>query len=137
MSTLRSGLPSMNLQAHYQTFFTGVVVIGAVLLDIYRTNRAARVTIATPADRYRAEMLQKIEHARAAKANALAKGERETVATIDVQIAQLKNELRHTYARMRREEKLAAARQETAERKNEHEIERLAGDTPDSARSHE
>ena len=137
MSTLRSGLPSMNLQAHYQTFFTGVVVIGAVLLDIYRTNRAARVTIATPADRYRTEMLQKIEHARAAKAHALAKGERETAATVDARIAQLKRELRHTYARMRREEQLAATRRQTAERKNEHAIERLAGDTPDSAGSHE
>ena len=45
MSTLRVGLPSMNLQAHYQTFFTGVVVIGAVLLDIYRNRKASKVKI--------------------------------------------------------------------------------------------
>ena len=30
MSVLRTGLPSMDLQAHYQTFFTGVVVIDCV-----------------------------------------------------------------------------------------------------------
>ncbi len=45
MSVLRTGLPSMDLQAHYQTFFTGVVVIGAVLLDIYRNEKASEVKI--------------------------------------------------------------------------------------------
>lgn len=43
MSVLRAGLPSMDLQSHYQTFFTGIVVICAVLLDIYRSERATRV----------------------------------------------------------------------------------------------
>jgi len=43
MSVLRSGLVSMNLPPPYQTFFTGLVVIGAVLLDIYRTKKANEV----------------------------------------------------------------------------------------------
>jgi ribose transport system permease protein len=43
MSILRSGLMSMGLPAPYQTFFTGLVVIGAVLLDIYRTKKANEV----------------------------------------------------------------------------------------------
>jgi len=43
MSVLKTGLMSMGLQGHYQTFFTGLVVILAVLLDIYRNKRAARV----------------------------------------------------------------------------------------------
>jgi ribose transport system permease protein len=43
MSVLRSGLISMNLPAPYQTFLTGIVVIGAVLIDIYRAKRANRV----------------------------------------------------------------------------------------------
>lgn len=43
MSVLRAGLPSMDLQSHYQTFFTGIVVIGAVLLDIYRNKKAKEV----------------------------------------------------------------------------------------------
>jgi len=43
MSVLRSGLVSMSLPAPYQTFFTGIVVIGAVLLDIYRTKKANEV----------------------------------------------------------------------------------------------
>lgn len=43
MSTLKTGLSSCGLQAQWQTFFTGLVVIGAVLLDIYRTKVANRV----------------------------------------------------------------------------------------------
>ncbi len=42
MSVLKQGLMSMGLQAHWQTFFTGVVVIGAVLLDQYRVKRSNR-----------------------------------------------------------------------------------------------
>ena len=43
MSTLAVGLVSIGLRAPYQVFFTGVVVIGAVFLDIQRTRRANRV----------------------------------------------------------------------------------------------
>ena len=60
MSVLATGLPALNLEAHYQTLFTGVIVIGAVLLDMYRNKKAAEVRIETPADAYRASMLAKI-----------------------------------------------------------------------------
>lgn len=43
MSALKAGLAAFGLQAPWQTFFTGVVVIGAVLLDIQRTKAANRV----------------------------------------------------------------------------------------------
>ncbi len=43
MSVLRQGLMSMGLQGHWQTFLTGAVVIGAVLLDQYRLKKAAQV----------------------------------------------------------------------------------------------
>ena len=43
MSTLKTGLSACGLQAPWQTFFTGLVVIGAVLLDIYRTKSANKV----------------------------------------------------------------------------------------------
>lgn len=43
MSVLKNGLMAMQLQAHWQTFFTGVVVIGAVLLDLYRNKSANKV----------------------------------------------------------------------------------------------
>ena len=43
MSVLRTGLMSMGLPAPYQNFFTGVVVIAAVWLDIQRTTRENRV----------------------------------------------------------------------------------------------
>ena len=45
MSVLRAGLPSMDLQSQYQTFFTGVVVLGAVMLDMYRTKKATEVKL--------------------------------------------------------------------------------------------
>lgn len=43
MSVLKQGLMSMNLQGQWQTFFTGVVVIGAVLLDNYRNKKANQI----------------------------------------------------------------------------------------------
>ena len=43
MSVLKQGLMLMNLQGQWQTFFTGVVVIGAVLLDNYRNKKANEI----------------------------------------------------------------------------------------------
>ena len=43
MAVLKQGLMSMGLQGHYQTFFTGIVVIAAVMLDNYRTKKAEQV----------------------------------------------------------------------------------------------
>jgi len=42
MSVLKSGLMAMGLQGQYQVFFTGLVVILAVLLDIYRNKKASK-----------------------------------------------------------------------------------------------
>lgn len=43
MSVLKQGLMSMGLQSHWQTFFTGLVVIAAVLLDQYRIKKGNEV----------------------------------------------------------------------------------------------
>ncbi|MEK6263759.1 MAG: ABC transporter permease [Clostridium sp.] len=43
MSVLSNGLMSMNLQGQWQTFFTGIVVICAVLLDLYRNKKSNEV----------------------------------------------------------------------------------------------
>lgn len=43
MSVLKQGLMSMGLQSHWQTFFTGIVVIAAVLLDQYRIRKGNQV----------------------------------------------------------------------------------------------
>ena len=43
MSVLKTGLSACGLQAPWQTFLTGLVVIGAVVLDNYRTAAAAKV----------------------------------------------------------------------------------------------
>lgn len=47
MAVLKSGLSSVGLQAHWQTFITGFVVIGAVLLDIMRNRAAIRIRVAS------------------------------------------------------------------------------------------
>ena len=105
MSVLRAGLPSMDLQAHYQTFFTGVVVIGAVLLDIYRNKKASEVKILTPADAYK---LQVQENIAKLKARASAGGSDAEAARAE--IAKLKSELKTNYAKMKAEEKTEKAR---------------------------
>jgi len=43
ITVLKDGLMAINLQSQWQIFFTGLVVILAVLLDMYRTKKAARV----------------------------------------------------------------------------------------------
>lgn len=42
MSVLKTGLMSMGFQGHYQTFFTGLVVILAVLFDVYRNRKSQK-----------------------------------------------------------------------------------------------
>jgi ribose transport system permease protein len=107
MSVLRSGLPSMNLQAQYQTFFTGVVVIGAVLLDIYRNKKASEVRIQTVADQYREENLHNLDEMK----QALAKETNpEKKATLQDKIKKTKTEMNKTYKKMKKEEKEQRAR---------------------------
>ena len=43
MAVLKTGLSACGLQAPWQTFLTGVVVIGAVVMDNYRTQAASKV----------------------------------------------------------------------------------------------
>lgn len=45
MSVLKAGLPSIGLQSQWQTFFTGLVVIGAVLLDMARIRASKKVKV--------------------------------------------------------------------------------------------
>ncbi|NLO12540.1 MAG: ABC transporter permease [Clostridiales bacterium] len=45
MAVLKTGLASLGLQAHWQTFFTGIVVIGAVLMDNVRVRAAQKVKV--------------------------------------------------------------------------------------------
>jgi ribose transport system permease protein len=101
----------MDLQAHYQTFFTGLVVIGAVLLDMYRNKRASEVRVLSPADQYRAEKLAEIKELKAAgKAS---------------EAAALRSEMSATYRRMRAEEKAELARLHHEEREAEREFQEM------------
>ncbi|MBI9096735.1 MAG: ABC transporter permease [Sphaerochaeta sp.] len=113
MSVLRSGLPSMNLQSQYQTFFTGVVVIGAVLLDIYRTQKATEVKMLTPADQFHEKMLGTLERLKQDLAN-----EKDPKKRSDIQdaIKKGKREMNVTFKKMKKEEKAEHARLELQEK---------------------
>ncbi len=123
MSVLATGLPSLNLEAHYQTFFTGLIVIGAVLLDMYRTRKAAEVRIETPADVYRSSMLDKIASLRQEAAAARRGGNgAQAVTAIQAQIAAARAEMKTTFARMKAEEKSEQARIRAEEKAADREF---------------
>jgi len=117
MSVLATGLPSLNLEAHYQTFFTGLIVIGAVLLDMYRTRKAAEVRIETPADVYRSSMLHKIGSLRQEARRGSGDGKQ-----VNAQIAAARAELKTTFARMKIEEKAEQSRVRAEERLADREF---------------
>ncbi len=122
MSVLATGLPSLNLEAHWQTFFTGVIVIGAVLLDMYRTKKAAEVKIETQADAYKASMVEKITAMKREISSRKAAGDGQQVAAIQAQIAKARGELKATFAKMKAEEKAEQARIKAEERRADHEF---------------
>ncbi|MGE4454730.1 MAG: ABC transporter permease [Sphaerochaeta sp.] len=116
MSVLRAGLPSMDLQSQYQTFFTGVVVLGAVMLDIYRTKKSTEVRILSAADTYREETLVKLS---ALREQATTASETDKQA-IEESIRSLKGELKREYRRLKKEEK----KEKAALKKKEKAFER-------------
>ena len=122
MSVLATGLPAMNLQAHWQTFFTGVIVIGAVLLDMYRTKKASEVRIETAADMYKAEMSEKIASMKRELSSLKASGDRDKVADLQKEIAAARRELKATFAAKKAEEKAEQARIRAEERAADHEF---------------
>ena len=122
MSVLATGLPAMNLQAHWQTFFTGVIVIGAVLLDMYRTKKASEVRIETAADVYKAEMSEKIASMKRELSSLKASGDRDKVADLQKEIAAARRELKATFAAKKAEEKAEQARIRAEERAADHEF---------------
>lgn len=122
MSVLSVGLPSMDLQAHYQTFFTGVVVIGAVLLDMYRNKKASEVKILTPADQYRQDTQERIRELRREATQAKNSGDAEDSRKLLSEAATLRSELKSTFNRMKAEEKAELARIRAEERASEREF---------------
>lgn len=101
MSVLRAGLPSMDLQAHYQTFFTGIVVIGAVLLDIYRNKKASEVKILSPSEDYKNSMQQKINKL----SDELVLADSKRAISLKAEIDEHKTELKEKYKSLKATEK--------------------------------
>ncbi len=110
MAVLRNGLPAMNLQAHYQTFFTGVVVIGAVLLDMYRTRKASEVKVLTPADAFKSEKLEQISRKKQQYSAAKKKQDSKEAESLKKEILSMQRDLKVTFKKMKSEEKAEAAR---------------------------
>jgi ribose transport system permease protein len=125
MSVLSVGLPAMGLQSHYQTFFTGVVVIAAVLLDIYRSRKAAEVKVLTPADEYKAQMQQKIDEKKRQMASHRSAGESDQAAQLKDEIREMQQELKQTYAKMKADEKAEQQRLRAEERAAERELDEV------------
>jgi ribose transport system permease protein len=122
MSVLATGLPALNLEAHYQTFFTGVIVIGAVLLDMYRNRKASEVRIETPADAYKATMMEKIADLKRKQSSHRAAGESQEAAAVQTKINAARSELRAAFAKMKADEKSEQARIRAEERAADHEF---------------
>jgi len=94
MSVLATGLPSLNLQAHWQTFFTGIIVIGAVLLDMYRNKKASEVHIETPADIYKKKESERITELKRELVKAKSSGNSSRIAELRKQLSVLQREIR-------------------------------------------
>lgn len=122
MSVLATGLPSLNLQAHWQTFFTGIIVIGAVLLDMYRNKKASEVHIETPADIYKKKESERIAELKRELVKAKSSGNSSRIAELRKQLSVLQREIRAVYSKMKAEEKVAKARIREEERKAEHDF---------------
>jgi ribose transport system permease protein len=127
MAVLRNGLPSMNLQAHYQTFFTGVVVIGAVLLDMYRTKKTTEVRVLGPADTYKADMVNAIAEKQQQLSQAKGSGDQKLISSLQKEIGELSKDMKETYKRMKAEEKTEAARLLAEEKAAEKEFKEKLG----------
>ena len=88
-----------SLSATFITYaVTGVIVVGAVLLDVFKKKAAAKVKIETPAEKLKKSISEEIEELRIEKDYALsAKGNAEAAARvdeIDAEIVALKERLR-------------------------------------------
>ncbi|MFA7566405.1 MAG: ABC transporter permease [Alkalispirochaeta sp.] len=116
MSVLSVGLPAMDLQSHYQTFFTGVVVIGAVMLDMYRTKKASEVRILPPSVQYRNDMTEQIRTLRQELKAASSSGDQSQVSRLKDEIEAKERELKENYLPMKAEEKAEKARIKAKER---------------------
>ena len=125
MSVLSVGLPAMDLQSHYQTFFTGVVVIGAVLLDLYRSRKAAEVKVTTPADEYKTSTQREIHEMKEQLRAHKKAGRQEEARKLKQHISDKQKELEETFQKMKAEEKEEQERIRQQERAAEREFQEM------------
>ena len=131
MAVLSNGLPSMGLQAHYQTFFTGVVVIGAVGLDQYRTRKASEAKVITEADSVRQTGMEEIKSLKQELAQAKAEGKQTRLSELQAQIREKRREVAQTYRAAKRKEKDDRQRLAAEERAAEQEFEKILKEEQD------
>lgn len=122
MSVLSVGLPAMDLQSHYQTFFTGVVVIGAVMLDMYRIRKSSEVRVLTPAEESKAAMQREIQLLKSQQATYKEAGNQAKAQEVGRLIAGKRKELKQEVARLKAKEREEHARLRAEERGAEREF---------------
>jgi len=122
MSVLATGLPAMNLQSQWQTFFTGVIVIGAVLLDMYRTKKTSEVRIERAVEIYRTSMVEKIGSLKRELEAFTSAGEAEKAAAVQTQISTATKEMKATVAKMKADEKAEQTRVRAEEKAADQEF---------------
>jgi ribose transport system permease protein len=127
MSVLSTGLPAMDLEAHYQTLFTGIIVIGAVLLDMYRNRKASEVRIETQADAYRAAMAKRIAALKEELSASRTARDSRRAEELRKEIAAAKSESGVTFARMRKEQKAEQSRIRAEEKAADRDFAEMVG----------
>lgn len=125
MSVLSNGLPAMGLQSHYQTFFTGAVVIGAVGLDQYRTRKAAEAKVVTEADNYRVTEEKKLSALKQEIEEAKEKGDTQKATELKRKLKEQRKEVTRNYRAKKRKEKEETQRLAAEERAAEQEFEKI------------
>ena len=102
-----------------------MVVVGAVLLDMYRNKRASEVKITTPADEYREQKLSQIEDLRQEMEESKEAGDQQRASEVKNRIAAENRELKETYKKMKAEEKAEQARVRAEERESERRFQEM------------
>lgn len=103
MSILATGLSSLGLPPHYQDLFTGIVVISAVLFDIYRQNQRMRINVKNPVQKYKIEMGEKISAVEARLNIAIADNNQPLQIRLEEEVAALTKEMEDNLPRIKAE----------------------------------
>ncbi len=116
MSVIKIGLLSLGLQAQWQTFITGFVVIGAVLLDVYRRSNENKIALDDPVKNLKLEKKEEVSVLKAKMHIAAANNDNNAVATLKTDIEKLTSDYDMKIAEAEREQAARKAEQKQAKK---------------------